>query len=48
MQHLEKLWRMLENESLVNNETRFKKIVNDPTFDNAIIINESKFIVYRY
>ena len=26
---------------LVNDETRFQKIVNDPTFDNCIVMNES-------
>ena len=26
---------------LVNDETRFKKLVNDPTFDHAIIMNEN-------
>jgi hypothetical protein len=26
---------------LVNDETRFQKIINDPTFDNCIVMNES-------
>ena len=32
---------------MVNDETRFKKLVNDPTFDNAIIINENLTGVMR-
>ena len=32
---------------LVNDETRFKKLVNDPTFDNAIIMNENLTGVMR-
>ena len=32
---------------MVNDETRFKKLVNDPTFDHAIIINENLTGVMR-
>ena len=32
---------------LVNDETRFKKLVNDPTFDNAIIMNDNLCGVMR-
>ena len=32
---------------LVNDETRFQKLVNDPTFDNTIIMNDSLCGVMR-